>query len=327
MHCFSNTGWLAYCGLLGDLAAARPEVLAAIRGVVIDSAPFPAMSPEVWAAGFLTAAGSKKKNAARKARADAAALKKRGGKVIDLVDDGAAPSTSAPTGPDRDGLAFKATSAFFRVWMQGARKRALKGVIAAEAAHAAWPALYIFCEDDHVIPAASVREAAAAHAARGAGAWAARTLCFQSSEHVAHLVHHRAAYTAALDAFVSGDVLKVGGGAAVAAAAFAPAAAVPVAPLVHAATSGTGALGRSLSRSLSFKLDPAAASRLARSASIKAGPGNGGGLQGLPPILAGRGALTHAGSIRAAATGEVVAGSPTAAMVAASLRAALPQLM
>ena len=337
MHSFSNTGWLAYCGLLGDLASARPAALGAVKGAVIDSAPYPAMSPDVWAAGFLTAAAGgaaakKEKRAQRRQKKNKGGrANKANGNAAAAAVDGPSCSTSTPAttitvaaAPDRSSLAFRATAAFFGVWMQGGRKRALKATIAHEAAHVAWPALYIFCEDDHVIPAASVRAAAAAHAARAGGAWPARTLCFAASEHVAHLRHHRAAYVAALDAFVAGDVLGKGGEKAVAAVALAPpptrAAATP--PLVP-----TTALSRSLSRSLSFKLDPAATAALARSASIKAGgpaatAGGGGGLGGLAPLMVGgRGGLARAGSIAAAG-----AASPTAAMVA-SLRASLPQLM
>jgi len=324
MHSFSNTGWLVYCALLGDLAAARPAALAAIQGAVIDSAPFPGMSPEVWAAGFLTAAaGSPRKRADKDKAAQEEQDRVVGGKAGAAAGAAAASCSTTPialtsNAPDRSSLAFRATATFFRVWMQGARKRALKAVIADEARLAAWPALYIFCEDDHVIPATSVRAAAAEHARRGGGAWAARTLCFQSSEHVAHLRHHRAAYTAALASFVGGDVLKTRGEVV----ASAPAVIAPLPPLAVrvAAAPPTTALGQSLSRTLSFKVDPSALA-LARTASIKAGPASGGGLSGLAPIM-GR-SLTRAGSIRAAAGGEV--GSPTAAM--AALLSARPQLM
>jgi hypothetical protein len=302
MHCFSNTGWLGYCGLVGDLEAARPAALAAMRGVVIDSAPFPAMSPEVWAAGFMTALGSSKKKRRQQQQ-----------------QQQAGPADA----PDQTSASFKAVAAFFRVWMQGARKRALKAVIADEARLVAWPALFIFCEDDHVIPASSVRAAAAAHAVCGGGRWAARTLAFASSEHVGHLRHHRSAYLAALDAFVARDVLGKGVGEGVAADAMAAAVAAPACPrpLPPIARSAS----RTLSRSLSMKLDPSTLGALTRSTSIKAGH------VGLGPIFVrgggggGGGGLARAASIRAAG-GRSGATTPTAAVVA-SLRASLPQLM
>ena len=161
-HCFSNTGWLAYCGLLADLEARRPDVLARVAGAVVDSAPHAAPCPTVFAAGFMTA-----------------------------LSRGAA--------PDPKSRKFRAARAFFQAWLQGPRKRELKSVVRSEARLANYPQLYIYSDDDHVIPPASVESAAATHAAAGRQV---SLLRLTNSVHVAHLRHHRAAYLAALDAFL-----------------------------------------------------------------------------------------------------------------------------
>ena len=161
-HCFSNTGWLAYCGLLADLEARRPDVLARVAGAVVDSAPHAAPCPTVFAAGFMTA-----------------------------LSRGAA--------PDPRSRKFRAARAFFQAWLQGPRKRELKSVVRSEARLANYPQLYVYSDDDHVIPPASVESAAATHAAAGRQV---SLLRLTNSVHVAHLRHHRAAYLAALDAFL-----------------------------------------------------------------------------------------------------------------------------
>ncbi|KAJ4785270.1 alpha/beta-Hydrolases superfamily protein [Rhynchospora pubera] len=54
-HTFSNTGWLAYGGILEKLRKKDPSSIDKIKGCIVDSAPVDAPDPQVWASGFSAA--------------------------------------------------------------------------------------------------------------------------------------------------------------------------------------------------------------------------------------------------------------------------------
>lgn len=158
LHAFSNTGWIAYTRFVQILAAAR----APVAGAVLDSCPHPAPSSKVWAAGFVTA--------------------------------------MRPGGPpDPRSALYRATRLFMRAWLGwGARKAEFARMVRDERELAAYPQLYVFSANDHVIPAASVRGVVADRLARGVPV---AVLELADSPHVQHLREHGAEYAAALAAF------------------------------------------------------------------------------------------------------------------------------
>eukprot|EP00884_Botryococcus_braunii_P000110 jgi/Botrbrau1/1009/Bobra.114_1s0047.1 len=161
-HCFSNTGWLSMGTFLSHFAHEGHPMRGYLCGAVIDSAPQQKVCHKTYAAGYI------------------AAVK--------------------PRQPLReDGPTMKVVTTVMKVWVQGTRKRVLKGIARNILERSQFPQLYIYSSNDPIIPPHAVEEAIQMHRRQGRKV---HVLHFESSPHCQHYRYNREQYVAALTGFL-----------------------------------------------------------------------------------------------------------------------------
>ncbi|BDA47827.1 probable transmembrane protein 53-B [Coccomyxa sp. Obi] len=159
-HTFSNTGWISFGGILESFGNA---LLPHICGAVIDSAPQPAVSHTVLAAGSFSALFPRAK------------YNKYDVRVIVIKN-------------------------FLKMVVQGEKKRRWKAVAKLLYCLSDFPQLYIFSTSDHVIPSDSIKAWIKGQESLGRRV---SELQIDSSPHVQHMRHHKELYCQALTSFLS----------------------------------------------------------------------------------------------------------------------------
>ncbi|EIE18250.1 DUF829-domain-containing protein [Coccomyxa subellipsoidea C-169] len=158
-HTFSNTGWVSFGGILESYGDA---LLPHICGAVIDSAPQPAVSHTVLAAGSFSALFPRSR------------YNKNDPRVFVIKN-------------------------FLKMVVQGDKKRRLKGVARLLYCLSDFPQLYIYSTSDHVIPSTAVKAWIQGQESLGRRI---SELQFERSPHVQHMRHHRDLYCSALTTFL-----------------------------------------------------------------------------------------------------------------------------
>ncbi|KAK9907673.1 hypothetical protein WJX75_007928 [Coccomyxa subellipsoidea] len=159
-HTFSNTGWVSFGGILESYA---DKLLPHICGAVIDSAPQPAVSHAVLAAGSFSALFPRSR------------YNKNDPRVFVIRN-------------------------FLKMVVQGDKKRRWKAVTKLLYCLSDFPQLYIYSTSDHVIPSNAIKAWIQGQESLGRRV---SELQFESSPHVQHMRHHRDLYCRALASFLS----------------------------------------------------------------------------------------------------------------------------
>ncbi|XP_077244337.1 alpha/beta-Hydrolases superfamily protein [Tasmannia lanceolata] len=185
-HTFSNTGWLSYGAVLGNLQQ-RGYFFENIKGCVIDSGGDPEINPQVWAAGF--AAALLKKRSSLTYEGDAFDEEKN---KLQVQDDKL---------PLLETVFLSILEKFFSILLKLPDvNRTLSKVISTLSDNQPpCPQLYLYSTADNVIPVSSVEFFIQEQKKSGRNVW---TYNFGSSPHVDHLRTFPVIYSAEIHKFL-----------------------------------------------------------------------------------------------------------------------------
>ncbi|KAJ4744826.1 alpha/beta-Hydrolases superfamily protein [Rhynchospora pubera] len=200
-HTFSNTGWLAYGGILEKLRKKDPSSIDKIKGCIVDSAPVDAPDPQVWASGF-SAAFLKKNSVA--SRGSLPVPKEKRTDVLVVSESGSGLDLKPAF---HEAALLGVLEKFFDVILNiPSINRRLSDILDVLSSNQPkCPQLYIYSSADRVIPAKSVesfieKQRKAGHSVRSCD--------FVSSPHVDHYRNHPALYTTQLTQFLEDCLLR-----------------------------------------------------------------------------------------------------------------------
>uniref|UniRef100_A0A5B6YJC1 Putative transmembrane protein 53 n=1 Tax=Davidia involucrata TaxID=16924 RepID=A0A5B6YJC1_DAVIN len=189
-HTFSNTGWLAYGAILDNLQG-RQDLVAKIKGCVIDSGGDPDINPKVWAAGF-TAALLKKRSSSAYPSSEAR----------DGIESGVSLSRMQQKGyvliETLLLLAFEKFFSFILNWPD-VNRRLTKVISTLLKNQPPYPQLYLYSTADKVIPFQSVELFIEDQRRKGKKVW---SFNFGSSPHVDHYRTFPSTYSSQLQNFL-----------------------------------------------------------------------------------------------------------------------------
>ncbi|KAJ4778394.1 alpha/beta-Hydrolases superfamily protein [Rhynchospora pubera] len=200
-HTFSNTGWLAYGGILEKLRKKDPSSIDKIKGCIVDSAPVDAPDPQIWASGF-SAAFLKKNSVA--SRGSLPVPKEKRTDVLVVSESGSGLDLKPAF---HEAALLGVLEKFFDVILNiPSINRRLSDILDVLSSNQPkCPQLYIYSSADRVIPAKSVesfieKQRKAGHSVRSCD--------FVSSPHVDHYRNHPALYTTQLTQFLEDCLLR-----------------------------------------------------------------------------------------------------------------------
>ncbi|KAJ3689171.1 hypothetical protein LUZ61_018335 [Rhynchospora tenuis] len=200
-HTFSNTGWLAYGGILEKLRKKDPSSIDKIKGCIVDSAPVDAPDPQVWASGF-SAAFLKKNSVASKGSSPVP--NKRRMDVVVVSESGSGLDLKPAF---HEAALLGVLEKFFDVILNiPSINRRLSDILdVLSSKQPKCPQLYIYSSADRVIPAKSVESFIEKQRKSG---HSVRSCDFVSSPHVDHYRNHPALYTTQLTQFLEDCLLQ-----------------------------------------------------------------------------------------------------------------------
>eukprot|EP00899_Mesostigma_viride_P028897 jgi/Mesvir1/9192/Mv15943-RA.1 len=202
-HTFSNTGWLLYGAILETLRKQQSPLEDILLGCVVDSAPGPGLSPEVWARGFAAAIlGSRlphgPKSAPEERPASLGSLSKM---AIKEALWSALGGQRVLFWQRQYDLLMRLLRAVFSWFLAQSRVRQrLQQVLEVlEKSQPIIPQLYVYSTSDAIIPHTAVESFIDMQRAKGHPVAVSR---MYSSPHVDHFRHHPAEYARHLSDFL-----------------------------------------------------------------------------------------------------------------------------